>query len=569
MRKILLTGLLLFLVSSVLMAQGTKKKKTKHKEPPKEEVVEVAASEDMAVQDVLYVAPTVAMESESSSSGSGPFKPVKNIRYDNNYETYDNINDQYDFYCEKGVRDRSSKLGIVDKNGKVILPHIFGKVYATSRKFEVSLCYDSNYGLFNLNDMRWSIPLMYDELKGLGNSLFAVKKDGKWGVVDSNNNTILPFSWSEVSSISNLDGYLRVGVNGYPNETYGVYSLLERKLVIPCVYSNLYLLDNQNYFYVYSGDKYNIVDINNKPQFTTWYDEITVSSKGPGFFIVKKDGKYGVIDEKEKVIIPMEYQDFGRYPYSDGSYLAKNKEGKYGFITIDGRVTLPFQYDNLKKGDYDNMISMQNGKCGLVQVNSGVPYELTTCDYDDIKGDSKIFVVQKNGKFGLVDAFGRMILEAKYLSLESLDKRSSNGALYVAKSDKGYELINDQGKQITKNAYPSLSMVPKASRPGYYDPKFSFIKAQAKNGKYVIIDKIGVEMTEPIFEDVVSENDYMFVVKSKGKYGIYSLLTKKMVVDFEYELIIFGGDKFCGINGKKITFLAIQSGVVTKIETVK
>lgn len=559
--KLIPVFIMAVIVSYNLNAQKKDDKKTK----PKPTNVEVATP---VMEEAVQI--MVVEEAPSSYQGSsGSFVPVKNIRYNDKYEIYDNINDQYDFYCEKFNKNRSSNLGIVDKNGNVILPHLFGKSYNYSGKNEVLLYINSNYGLFNVNELRWTVPLQYEEMKSLSNNLFAAQKGGKWGVIDNNNKVIVPFEWYQISSISNLENYIAVTSSTYPNRMNGIYSLIERKLTVPCVYSSLRKLEQQNYFLVCLNSKYNIVDINNVPLFKTWYDHLKAPSNGRNFYIVKNENRYGVIDESEKAVIPMEYLEFADYPFSDGSYLAKNKDGKYGFILIDGRITLPFEYDNLTKTYNNNIVSVQNGKCGLVQVNSGIPYEIVTCEYDNIKSGYRTFVVEKSGKAGLLDMYGKMLTPIEFQSIEALDENNEDEMIYKAKIDGVYKLLNRQGKPINEESYLDFSIIEKKNRSSYYydRPKFTYIKAKTKNGKFCVVDKVGKTITGSIFEDILSESDNVFITKLNGKYGLYSLLDQKQIVDYTYDLIIKTNDSFYGIKGKDLDILTIKSGQVSKTST--
>jgi hypothetical protein len=552
--------LLPFLFSLPLAAQSNKKKKDKKK--TQTDTVSVASVEFAAFEEVS--------STNDQSSVSTSFEPLKSIRFNSKYEVNGSVNDQFDYYCEANSPNKYSNLGIVDKKGNVILPHLFGKVYRNHNNNEALLHINSNYGLFNLSELRWTIPMEYEEMEDLDNNLFKAKKNGKWGIIDNKNNVIVPLEWNSISTISNLENYIIVSDNSYPNNLKGIYSLVERKLTVPCTYTYLDKIDNQNYFTVRNGLKYNIIDINDTVRFKTWYDEINVPSKGRNYYIVKSENRYGVIDDKEKVIIPIEYLEFAQYSYSDGSYLARNKEGKYGFIAIDGKITLPFEYDNLSKRYYDNVVSVRNGKCGLVQVNSGVPYEIVTCDYDDIKSGSKTFIVEKGGKFGILDLFGKPLTEMIYSSIDALEESSYDTQIYKAKKDNYYQLIDGSGKAITNEEYTDIQPIIKKSSSSYYSSKkFSYLKAQVKNGKFCIIDKVGRAITKPIFDNIVTENENLFIVTSNKKYGLYSLLNQKLIVNYQYDLIIKTNENFFGFLGKKIDILNINSDQITTISTTK
>lgn len=549
--------------------KGTAKSSKKQKDEV--ELISIASDSEIAEEvapdvEVVFEAP-VEETKQIRNSGPASFDAVKNIQFNPKYGISSSINDQYDLSWEKNSSNRNDKQGVVDKNGNVILPHIFTKKYGgPSNNYELLLSVGNVSGLYNVNENRWTIPLMYDELTLLSNNqLYVAKKEGKWGVIDKNNVVIVPFEWSQVSQIYNLENYVSVT----KDQLQGVFSIVEKKLTVPCVYSSVRKLDRQNSFLVRQSSGSNIVDISNVPSFKQWYEDIRTSSNNADYYIVKQNNRYGVIDDNEKIVIPIEYMEFGDYPYSDGSYLARNKEGKYGFILIDGRVTLPFKYDNVRRGS-SNIVSIQGEKCGLVQVNSGAPIEIVTCEFDNIIEGSKTFIVEKDGKFGLLNQYGKQIIATEYESLQSFKEGYyDNATIYIGKKDKNQFLINELGKVISEPGITEISPLYRKSQASYYSQKFTYMKVKGKNGKYGVMDKVGKVVIAPQFDDVVSEDDNLMVVKSKGKCGMYSLLGQKQIIPFEYDLISRASDSYLGFTGNDIDFLNIKSDQVTKVNTIK
>ena len=175
------------------------------------------------------VAPVVevVMDEPVGRSYSSPrsFDAVKNIQFNQKYGISSNINDQYDLSWEKNASNRNDRQGVVDKNGNVILPHIFNKKYGgPSTNYELLLGIGNTTGLYNLIENRWTIPLIYDELTLLSNNqLYVAKKEGKWGVIDKNNTVIVPFEWTQVQQIYNLENYVSVT----KDQLQGVFSIIK------------------------------------------------------------------------------------------------------------------------------------------------------------------------------------------------------------------------------------------------------------------------------------------------------------------------------------------------------
>lgn len=547
------------LASLFLSACATTKKPAVVKQV---EIVEVAPENEVTMAVVEEI--SVDVESRPSPVGS-TFDAPKSIQYNPRYAVSNNINEKYDFYWEKNDSERYSRQGVVDKSGNVLLPHLFTKGSGPSNNYELVLAISgSSYGLYNLNELRWSIPMMYHELQSLGNNLYSARLDNKWGVVDNNNTLIVPFQWKQIQRIGTLENYIMVS----QEDISGVYSLVEKKLTMPVEYTSVRKLERQNYFLVKKGAKSNIIDISNRALFKTWYDEIRTSYMNPDYFIVRNNNRYGVVDNNEKVVVPLEYMEFSENNYSDGSYLARNKEGKYGFMLIDGRVTLPFKYDNLRKSSNSNIVSIQNGKCGLVQVNTGTPFEIVTCEFDNIREGIKTFVVEKDGKFGLLNQYGKQITPIDYNTLESFKENYYEDiTVYIAQKGNNYHLLNEQGRVINESDFVEISPLYRRAQ-SYYNPRFTYLKAKDSKGLHGIVDKLGKTILKPQFEDIVSEDENIFIVKSKGKCGMYSLLTHTFIIDYEYDLIIKTTNSYIGFAGSKIDILSLRSGQVIKTSTV-
>lgn len=61
-----------------------------------------------------------------------------------------------------------------------------------------------------------------------------------------------------------------------------------------------------------------------------------------------KDGKYGIVDAKGKVVSPCEWDSIGDedFVYFSEGLLCVQKEGKYGFIDASGQVVIACEWDD-------------------------------------------------------------------------------------------------------------------------------------------------------------------------------------------------------------------------------
>jgi len=136
-----------------------------------------------------------------------------------------------------------------------------------------------------------------------------------------------------------------------------------------------------------------------------------------GFLIVIKDGKYGVIDLKNQIIVPFEYEKIDiskNYYQKKDNVLRVKKDGKIGYITTKGEELVIPKYDD--GNFYTN---------GLATVKIGDKYTVL-----DIRGkelfapvggydlmyavNSKFIIVMKEGKIGFVNIEGKEVSPCEF-----------------------------------------------------------------------------------------------------------------------------------------------------------
>lgn len=96
--------------------------------------------------------------------------------------------------------------------------------------------------------------------------------------------------------------------------------------------------------------------------------------------------RYGLINEKGNLILNKEYDGIGSV-YEDVVWVRKNY--KWGLIKLNGKMVLDFQFDDVR--EFEDGISIVVKPC--------FKWEFPTCE---------------NGKFGLVDKTGKILLEPTY-----------------------------------------------------------------------------------------------------------------------------------------------------------
>jgi hypothetical protein len=129
--------------------------------------------------------------------------------------------------------------------------------------------------------------------------------------------------------------------------------------------------------------------------------------------------KYGFVDEKGKVVVPLEYDfrgDFNYYRFQEG--LARvEKDRKYGFVDKTGRVVIPLEFDYVRNGFSDGLACVgKYGKSGYIMgyINK-TGQVVVPLEYDYVWDFSDgLACVYKNDKCGFVDKTGQLVVPLEY-----------------------------------------------------------------------------------------------------------------------------------------------------------
>lgn len=80
---------------------------------------------------------------------------------------------------------------------------------------------------------------------------------------------------------------------------------------------------------------------------TIRYDHIgEFGAYGKAWAMVQKDNKFGFIDMKGKVIVPIEYDHIGEFGVQGKPWALVQKNNKFGLIDMKGEVIIPIEYDS-------------------------------------------------------------------------------------------------------------------------------------------------------------------------------------------------------------------------------
>ena len=150
------------------------------------------------------------------------------------------------------------------------------------------------------------------------------------------------------------------------------------------------------------------------------------------------------------------------------------------------------------------------------------------CEYDKIEaleGVQNTFKITKDGKVGIADNKGNVLITPSYAEITSLDKDKSQGFI-VKNSDGKYGIVDTANKQVLETKYDT---VEKIYRNDYY--------VVTENGKQEVVKKAGDKVLSGNYdkiEAILQNPENGIIYKQKEKYGIMNL-SGDVVIKPEYE----------------------------------
>lgn len=203
-----------------------------------------------------------------------------------------------------------------------------------------------------------SIPLFeakFDSIRYVGHdSKFAARENKLWGLIDSAGDFIIEPKFNKINK--SKDDRLIVKLN---HIGLGVYNF-DGKEILPPVYLNIYSsIDEYLYSVLYDQNLgYGLID--EKQNKIIPYKYAFLKGLSDNILMVKldKDGKYGLMNKSEKIILDCNYDDIVliNNKYINDGLISVKKEGKYGIVNSNNEIVIPIIYDEgvlfIKNGDY-------------------------------------------------------------------------------------------------------------------------------------------------------------------------------------------------------------------------
>ena len=343
------------------------------------------------------------------------------------------------------VTDDGYRFGYADRTGKIILDTLYNEINRlTEIDDDVYLVTSSNgrYGLYKNN--KEVLSNEYTEISfDKNNNLLIVQKDQAQGVVDLEGNNIVPIDYDSIiiggKYIDAQKGEETVVFDADGNN-------LDTDILSYNKVSDLAIVIDKN-------NNYNIVDSSGNKKLRENYTYIEYFNNN--YFIVTKDNKTGIIDGNGNIKVNLEYDAIQAIDDTNALQAIKTDNNRTDIIDSNMKIYEGIIDANvLKKDNYIKVFSETDMKYFDFSGN-----EIT---YKSLFPDNSLYASQNNGKWGLVNENGQIVVPYEYDMVTE-----QNSGVAGVKKDGVWQVVDEKGQIISDNQY-TLSWLDVTFLGSYY-----------------------------------------------------------------------------------------------------
>ena len=375
---------------------------------------------------------------------------------------------------EKYLAKRNGKMGVISENGETIIPFAFDSLINELNYYRA---YNRNLGWQLINDAgRIVTERYYEKLSPPDQLGYPSVSKGYSGIINFEGHEFVHCVFDSISSPNS--GLMTVKFRG----KYGIINANEDWLVAPqafplCVINAERYLQKQpknNFIKSFEGEilyfttypikfrEENFIEClpNGGKRTISYGGEIIEQAEMPndvqeiypereGLRGIKKDDRYGFVDERGRLRIANRYDSIGEF---HEGFAAVKLIGKWGFINTSDQIAINPNYDNFSFFSNGLAIVSRNKKFGLIGKEGNIILPLR---YDCISRiPSGKFLLVSRSLQGIADEKGNVLVEPRFNLL-----KEAGSDLLIACRDKKWGAITDHGLSVVPMIYDQLTYI--------------------------------------------------------------------------------------------------------------
>ncbi|WP_028978579.1 WG repeat-containing protein [Sporocytophaga myxococcoides] len=425
---------------------------------------------------------------------------------------------------------QNNHWGLFSELGKILLQAEYDSIYALDEDLLV-IKKGGKYGLASITGKE-VLPLNYEEIGELGDGYIPVKSGGKWGYSNRLGKVYIAPAFEEAYAFKNRKAVVKSG---------GLYGIIDfaGKFIQKPQYAKVRRNFSYDYFAIAPKDKFYLYTSQLVKMLETGFDSVSVVDS-VSFTRAYKDGKVSFFNVPSKSqSFPGEFEEAGEL--YRGFFKVK-QNGKWGIIDTKGKSIVPTKFDSVEFDYCSVRLIFKVTQNGLTGVYDQSGKEILAPVYDFVTYAAPLFKVKKNGAYGLYKTSGEVVTEPvfDYLSNKKEEPLMADWPAIFGQKQK-FGLINEKGEELlpakaTKilplagtlfavNSGKAFGLFNTAlkNEPEYKYDELTFagnnMVAARKGNKWGVLDNTGKVLVKPEYEEFKAENGQSKFLKD-GKWYI-------------------------------------------------
>lgn len=269
------------------------------------------------------------------------------------------------------------------------------------------------------------------------------------------------------------------------------------------------------YAYVYQNQKMGVIDTKNKVLLPLQYAHLRNVSNSFHFIATNDEGKSGLVVADNQQLLPFEYDVID--DILNNSYLLK-KQNKIGIADASGKIVIPVIYDQIVYVDEDD----RTGKCRWRVNNDRITQYLYTAIYDD--PNDEIYMTVPSVTYKDKAAISYTLDENSKDFEEKIPIRYESN-LFLLRKKNLYGFVDVKEK---------IGFQPKYKQLDYFFNSYNYEKGKKhyliieENHKKGLVDGYGNQLLKTEYEAIKKEFHYLELTQN-NQIGIFFLATHKVV----------------------------------------
>lgn len=262
------------------------------------------------------------------------------------------------------------------------------------------------------------------------------------------------------------------------------------------------------------------------------------------YFILRQEGKYGVINKTGDIVINPEYTNIV-IPNPQKAIFVCYDENENTKILNQNQEQILTQYTNVEP------IKLKN-------ISSNIMYE------------KNILTYEQDGKIGLIDLEGKVLAKPIYETIEGLPYKE--GELLV-KIEGKYGVINNKGNYLVNPEYDQITVDNYTTEENGYKNAGYIVSNTTENGyRYGYIDVKGNVILQPEYNevsriiDINDDNNIYLITAQNGQYGVFK--NQEQIINNEYQSISYNSENNMLVleRTKKFGVATMEGKIIIPIE---